>query len=367
MIHEATAGYPADAELHVDLGAIVANWRRVQAQASGAECAAVVKADGYGLGAGTVASALAAAGCRSFFVATLEEGAELRAVLPQPRILVLNGLRPDSAAAYDAHALQPVLNTEKQVRAWAAHGRNRPQPAPAAIQLDTGMTRLGLPPDHYLGLFDDGTLPAAFPVSLVMSHLACSDDPENPQNARQRAVFDRLRARHPAVPHSLAASSGVLLGADFHYDLVRPGIALYGGNPIAGRDNPYQPVVTLCARILQVHEITRPGAVGYGATFPTTVGSRIATLGTGYADGYFRHLGDRSSVYRDGRPLPVVGRVSMDMLAVDIGSLSPDELGEGDWLELLNEHCTIDDLAAAGGTIAHEVLTQIGRRYRRTY
>ncbi len=368
MIHAATADLPADAELHVDLGAIVANWRAVAALAPAARCAAVVKADAYGLGVSAVAPALHAAGCEQFFVATLEEGIELRAILPDAEVLILNGLRADAAAAYAAHGLLPILNTAAQWRHWARHCVDAGAARPAAIQVDTGMTRLGMPEADYRACLAEPALADAFPRRLVMSHLACSDDPSSPRNGRQRADFEVMRRLAPDVPHSLAASSGVLLGPDYHYDLVRPGIALYGGNPVAGRANPFTPVVRLRARILQVHEAAAGARkVGYGASHEAAPDRRIATVAAGYADGYFRHLSDRSLVHAAGLALPVVGRVSMDMLAVDVTALPAEQAREGDWLELLGAERDIDSLAADAGTIAHEVLTALGRRYRRLY
>jgi len=348
-----------DARLTVDLDALAANWRALARRAAPAECAGVVKADAYGLGMAPVARALAGAGCRRFFVAHPEEGAALRQVLAGAEIYVLHGLRPGAAAAYLALGLLPVLSEAGELEAWRAHARTLGRPLPAALQLDSGMTRLGLDPATAL---DDL---AGVEVRLLMSHLACADERENPANERQRAAFAAAAVRLPGVPRSLAASSGIFLGDGYLFELVRPGIAVYGGNPTPGAANPMRPAVRLEARILQVHDIAAACAVGYGATFTAPAGSRIATVAAGYADGILRRQGGRGRATVADREVPVVGRVSMDLLALDVSGLP--EVRPGDMAVLLSERVTIDDMAAAADTVGYEILTRLGRRAARVY
>jgi len=296
----------ARAVLTVDLGALADNYRRLRRLAAGSEVAGVVKANGYGLGALPVADALWQAGCRSFFVAQLEEGRELRARLPEARIHVLNGLPVGTEDALRAAGLIPVLNHTEELVRYAALARRRGERLPAALHLDTGMCRLGFGRAELERL--DRRLLEPLDLVLVMSHLAVAEEPDNPLNDTQRARFEELRALLPPAPASLANSSGIFLGPSFHFDLCRPGVALYGVNPTPGRANPMAPVVTLEAPVLQVHEIETPGTVGYGATYPTRPGMRIATIPVGYADGYPRSAGNRARAQVGGRAAPLAGR-----------------------------------------------------------
>lgn len=359
----------AGARLTIDLAALAANWSLLARHAAAAETAGVVKADAYGIGLEPAARALAAAGCRTFFVAMPAEGVRLRAALPQAVIYVLAGLVEGSAAAFAAHDLRPVLNTPAELEEWAGL-RDRGVRNGCAIHIDTGMNRLGLSLHEALALSRDPALLAAVAPSLVMSHLACSDTPEHPLNLRQLALFREIRAEFPDIPASLANSAGVFLGEEYHFDLIRPGIALYGVGPVAGVANPMRPVVTAEARVLAIREAEAGETVGYGATETLIRPSRIAILAAGYADGYHRLAGSSDQrkgahVMIRGEMAPIVGRVSMDLMAVDVTGL-PRAM-RGDWAELFGANLPIDDVAARAGTIGYELLTGLGRRYARTY
>ena len=357
--------------LTVDLDALAANWHLLRERMGGPEaggaCAAVVKADGYGLGAVPVARRLAAEGCTTFFVASDGEGVTLRQALPEAEIFVLNGLLPGAAPLFRRHRLAPCLNDPDQVRAWlefcAGSG-----PMPAALHIDTGMTRLGLDIDDPDALDLEGI--NALPGPVVMSHLACADEPDHPLNRRQQAAFAEIRRRFPAARASLANSSGLFLGSDFRFDLGRPGYALYGGNPTPAADiNPMFPVVRLQAPVLQVREIRKPRTVGYGATAGTGPPALIATLAAGYADGYLRAMGNRGAVFFDGCACPITGRVSMDLLTVDVteAARAGRDIHPGALFDLIDARHTVDDVAAHAGTIGYEILTSLGSRYRRRY
>jgi alanine racemase len=353
------------AALTIDLGALVNNYRRLQRQASGSEVAAVVKANGYGLGALEVARALAGAGCRRFFVAHLDEGRALRERLPAAPIHVLNGLPPGTEAAMHEADLVPVLNHPGELARWAGQARAAGRRLPAALQIDTGMCRLGFSEAELERL--DGASVSALELVLVMSHLACAEEPRNPLNAQQRERFERLRRHLPRAPASLANSSGIFLGPSFRYDLCRPGVALYGVNPTPGRANPMAPVVTLEAPVLQVHEVRAPGTVGYGAAYPTREGMRIATVPVGYADGYPRAAGGRASARIAGQIVPLAGRVSMDLITLDVSALPADAVHPGAMVSLIGGPDGVDELAGAADTIGYEILTRLGSRFARSY
>jgi alanine racemase len=353
------------AVLTIDLGALSENYRRLRAAAPGSEVAGVVKANAYGLGLGPVAGALWAAGCHSFFVAHLEEGLELRARLPGAVVYVLHGLAVGGEQGYVEGRLIPVLNHPGELARYAALARARGERLPAAVQIDTGMCRLGFAPAEIAAL--DHALLAPLDLRLVMSHLACAEEPDNPLNERQRTRFEQARALLPAAPASLANSSGIFLGAPFQLDLCRPGVALYGVNPTPERPNPMVPVVTIAAPVLQVHEVQQAGTVGYGATCATRPGTRIATVPVGYADGYLRAASNRASARIAGRAVPLAGRVSMDLITLDVTALPADAVRPGTMVELLGGPDGLDELAAAAGTIGYEILTRLGSRFARRY
>jgi alanine racemase len=365
--------------LSVDLGAVLANFNLLSRRVLPATTGAVVKADAYGLGAAVIAPLLKRAGCSEFFVATVDEGIALRrALLPGVRIYLLGGLPPGSEREIDAAGLTPVLNTLAEIERWQAYqngpgsdGATRRQ---AALHLDTGLNRLGLTPAECHALADDPSRIGACNIGLVLSHLACADDPEHPMNRRQLATLQaslaRLRlppvqGRKPAV--SLAASSGIFLGPDYHFDLVRPGASLFGINPVLGAPNVLLPALRLQAKILQLREVDLDMTVGYGASHQVRGPTRIATLGIGYADGIFRSLGNRGWVVVAGQRAPIVGRISMDLMTIDVGHLPPDAAMPGTLADLIGPQQSIDQLAADAGTIGYEVLTNLGARFQRRY
>ncbi|WP_135467145.1 alanine racemase [Crenalkalicoccus roseus] len=352
------------AVLTVDLGAITANWRALCDRHQGGAVAGVVKADAYGLGAVPVARALREAGCQHFFVAHLAEGVAVREALgPGPMIAVLNGFAP---GADEGAGLVPVLNSLPGLSAHAAAARRAGRPAPAILHLDTGMSRLGLDAREQAALAEDPGLREGLDLRFVMTHLACADEPDHALNAAQAARFAAACARlAPGVPRSLANSSGLFLGAGFASDLARPGAALYGINPTPGRPNPMRQAVRLAAPVLQLREVPAGATVGYGAAWTAPRPARVATVAAGYADGYLRALSGRATGCVAGRPVPLVGRVSMDLITFDVTDI-PD-CAPGTMVELIGPGRTPDDLAALAGTIGYEILTALGARYRRAY
>lgn len=354
----------AGAILTIDLGALRENYRRLTTRLEGVTCAAVVKADGYGLGAAVVASALREEGCRSFFVAHAAEGVSLRQALgPEPEIYILNGIHPGAEDDCAEAGLVAVANSAAQLAAWRAAALRCGRELPVAIQIDSGMSRLGMPPAEIDGLRQDAL--AGLDLKLVMSHLACADEPDNPVNEAQRAVFEALRRKLPPAPASLANSSGIFLGSSYRHDLARPGASLYGVNPTPGKENPMRQVVRLQAKIIQTRELTAEIGIGYGHAYRTTAPLRTATIALGYADGWPRRAA--AAAWHGGKRLPFVGRVSMDSIVLDISALDPDEVAAGDLVELIGDRQTIDDVAALSGTIGYEILTGLGCRFHRLY
>lgn len=358
----------AGALLTIDLDALAENYRRLGAVLRpGAQCAGVVKADGYGCGAVKVAKRLFAEGCRVFFVARAAEGFALKPHLPDAEVCVLDGLLPGMAPDYAEAGVVPVLNDPGQVEAWTTYCAANEYSPPVILHIDTGMNRLGMSVAEAETIADEPGALRAFADVLVMSHLVISEAPRHRANAAQLAAFRRIRARFPNAKASLANSSGVFLPQDFHFDLARPGYALYGGNPTPGKPNPMRGAVQLLARILQVREVASPGTVGYGATAPIGAGGRIATIAVGYADGYLRSLSNRGEAWIGPHRAPLIGRVSMDLVTLDVSSVPPGACQVGDFAELIGEHVGIDDVAERAGTNGYEILTSLGPRYRRTY
>lgn len=344
------------AVLSIDLGAVVRNWQCLGERHRGGAVAAVVKADAYGLGAAPVAAALRDAGCRHFFVAHPDEGETLRDRLGPmgdggPMIAVLNGF-----GGRDHSRLTPVLNGLADI---AAHR------GPALLQVDTGMSRLGLSPAEVASLAADPSPLAGVEPLYVMTHLACADEPDHPLNAAQATRFAEACTRLPRVRRSFANSSGIFLGPRFASELARPGAALYGLNPTPGAPNPMEPVLRLRAPILQLREIAAGETVGYAATWLAPRPSRIATVALGYADGLPRAVEGRISGRLHGAEVPLVGRVSMDLATFDVTDAPP--AAPGDMIELLGPHQDADALAAASCTIGYEILTRLGRRFAREY
>ncbi|CAN5533982.1 alanine racemase [soil metagenome] len=371
------SGPPADlagAILTIDLAAIQENWRRLAAAAAPAECGAAIKGNAYGLGVGPVARALWTAGCRTYFVARPMEGGELRALLPREAVIyVLDGLFPGQAEYYAAQDLRPALIAPAEAQEWAAFGTEYGRPLPCALHIDTGINRLGFTRAELSCLLSDRALVQHLNLALVMSHLACADEPGHPLNARQNEAFAAIRSDLPGVSGSLANSSGIFLGGDYCHDLVRPGIALYGGNPVSPKPNPMRPVAHLDGTVLQIRELAPGESAGYGATWQAARPSRVAILGAGYKDGVPRALSSRTAINGPaqvliaGQRCPVIGRISMDMMAVDITDVSPDACSRGTLAEIIGPNIAIDDVAEWSSTVSYELLTRLGQRFTRLY
>ena len=369
--NQAAALATATGVLTVDLNAIVANWRKLEKAAVPAECAAVIKADAYGCGVDPVARALAAAGCKTFFVATVEEARAARAAVPSATIYALDGIFQNCGDAFARIDCKPVIGDLNELAEWDVFCRRSGWAGGAAIHIDTGMIRLGLTITEAQGIVprinagDHG-------ITLVMSHLACAEALNHPLNAKQLAAFREIASLFTGVPASLSNSSGIFLSPQFQFDLVRPGAALYGINPTPEADNPMQPVVDLKARIVQIRNVERGDSVGYGGTWTARRPTRLAIVSAGYADGYFRAAGSNdgtrgAEVVVAGKRCPIAGRVSMDLMAVDVTDLEKNAVRRGHMATLIGEGITVDELAHHFGTIGYEVLTGLGPRYARVY
>jgi len=357
------------ATLTVDLRAVRANYRLLRSRLSvSALCAGVVKADGYGLGASYVSRALFAEGCRHFFVAHLDEGLALRPYLPRAAaIFILNGLPRGAEKECAAAGLVPVLNSLDQAEEWSDCARTLRQPLPAVLQVDSGMNRLGLPAKDAAIFAERHTRSGVLDLRYIMSHLACADTPAHEANAMQLATFRRLAGLFPDVPRSLANSSGIFLGPDYHFSLARPGSALYGVNPDPAAANPMRSVVRLTAKVIQLRDVMPGDCVGYGWDARARGEARLATLSFGYADGFHRAWGKGGAVFFEGVRLPIVGRVSMDSIVIDASAVAPGRLDAGSEVEVIGDDQLVDDLASVAGTIGYEVLTGLGARYQRIY
>lgn len=342
--------------LEVHLDAVAHNWLLLKKKLEkGTDCAAVVKADAYGLGAREVSKALYDQGCRHFFVAHFDEAVDVRQSTAQDALVyVLNGPNGASAKDYLHHGFIPLLNTHGDIEYWKKSAADKP----CVLHIDTGMNRLGLSAHEA-----EATDLKGLDIRYLMSHLACADEPPHPKNAEQLTLFKKLSAgMSRPLRLSLANSAGIFLGHDYHFDLARPGCALYGLNPAQGV-NPMRGVITLKARILQIREITKVETVGYGATYKTTPPALCATISLGYADGYLRSLSGKGAVYINGRKCPVAGRVSMDTIVVDVSGIGD----VGDYAEIIGPHQSADEVAAQAGTIGYEILTSLGKRHKRVY
>jgi alanine racemase len=354
----------------VDQRQIVANWRALAALVGPAECAAVVKADAYGLGVEAVVPALLHAGCRTFFVASVDEAEQLRGLAADTVIYVLDGLISGAGPRLAAAGARPALATLDDCLEWAALCDARDRVMAAAIHIDTGLNRLGLSAGDVARLAADPSLFNRIGVSLVMSHLACADDVTDPRNGAQLVAFEQLRGALPAAPASLAASDGLMLGPDFHFSMVRPGYAIYGGQ--AGRDRPapVMPAVRVQARVLQVRNVSAGDAVGYSATWTALHPTRVATIACGYADGFARTGSSSNSqpgghVAFKGRLAPIIGRVSMDLVTVDVSAFEDGQISRGGFVDIIGPGLTFEQAGRGAGTIGYEVLTRLSRRYHR--
>jgi alanine racemase len=366
LAEDARQGSDGAAILTIDTRAIAANWRKLADRVPRSECAAAVKADAYGTGLATTVSALTRAGCRTFFVAHHSEAVAVRAAAPPATIYVLNGFAAGAGDAYARSDLRPVLNTLEEIDEWSAFVRSTSWAGSAAIHFDTGMNRLGLPVDVSPRL-------EHVRLSLVMSHFACAEDRSHPLNALQIARFRELIRHFPGIPASLANSSGLFLDGDLGFDVARPGYALYGGNPTPGEANPMAPVVRLEAPILQIRRLESGESVGYGATWAAARPTRLAIIGVGYGDGYLRAGSsaaggaERARVAIGDRLCPVVGRISMDLTAVDVTDLEEGAARRGMMADIIGPSLPIDEVGRRSGTIGYEILTSLGSRYHRRY
>jgi alanine racemase len=356
--------------LEVHLDRIRWNYLSLQKRlGKGADCAAVVKADAYGIGAAEVVAELYKANCRQFYVAHLNEGVIANKALDGQRasIYVLHGPCGASADEFSRNNLIPVLNSLGDVEYWAGCAKKSGRRLPAILQLDTGMNRLGLTANEVTRLKDSPETLKVLDVRYILSHLACADEPDHPKNRQQLEKFKTLsRQLGLPCPLSFANSAGIFLGADYHFDQVRPGAALYGINPLGTVSNQMHGVITFKARILQIKDVDSGETVGYGAEYQVPTAAKLAIVSVGYADGYLRCLTGSGMVFIGGQKCPVVGRVSMDLIAVDVTQMTPLPRA-GDWAEIIGENQTVDDLARAAKTIGYEILTNLGRRYKRIY
>jgi alanine racemase len=357
--------------LTIDLAAIEANWKLLASMTLPVECAAVVKANAYGCGLELVTRKLAKAGCRTFFVADVMEARCVRAIAPDATIYVLSGIMPGSAQAFSEGSFRPVINSLTELAEWDAFVAQKSWGGGAALHVDTGMNRLGITIQEAIAIAPR-IQSENHGFTLLMSHLACAETPDHAMNDRQIRMFREIRILFRGIPSSLANSSGIFLGGTVFCDLVRPGIALYGANPTPGKKNPMRPAVELKAQIIQVRAIDRGETVGYGASWSAARPGRIAVVAVGYADGFLRSAGaskgkPAAEVIVAGRRCPIVGRVSMDLFAVDVTGLAEGIARRGDFATLIGDGVSVDDLAESMGTIPYEVLTNLGRRYHRVY
>lgn len=358
----------AAAFLEIDLGALGRNYEKLCSMVAPALIAAVVKADAYGLGAEEVVKALLAKGCRHFFVAELAEAIRLKPLVDRGAcVFVLNGLQPGNELDCALSEIIPVVNSVEQWQAWSSAARQLYRRLPAAIQFDTGMSRLGVPLEYLTSLAKACQNDQNIEVRLVMSHLASADNQGCSQNREQLSEMESIADIFAGSAFSIANSSGIFLGKAYHGDIARAGVALYGGAPTAGTTNSLEQVVSLKAAVIQTRRVPPGTKVGYGGTFVAERTMRLATIAVGYADGLPRSLSDRGAAYCDGMRLPVVGRVSMDSITIDVTALPDDRLSWGSLVELIGPHQTIDDMARDAGTISYEILTRLGHRYERQY
>ncbi len=354
------------ARLTVRLGAVASNFREFQRMAGSAAVAAVVKADAYGMGMKPVSKHLLGAGADTFFVARLEEGVALRPVVPDARIFVLDGAPDDAIPALMTHRLIPVLNSLAEIAAWSAAARASKTTLDAAVHFDTGMSRLGLPHTELMALAAENSKRLdGLNIVLWMSHLACADDPDDAMNRTQLERFRETLPMLPPAPASLASSGGVMLGRDYAFDMVRPGVGLYGGNPQPSRPNPLSTVAVLTGRILQLREIAEGETVGYGASFRASRPTTIATAGLGYTDGLMRSLGNRGTGAIGGIRAPIAGRVSMDLVTLDVTDIPAAKVGAD--VEFIGDTIPLEEIAANAGTAPYEILTSLARRVPRHY
>jgi alanine racemase len=357
----------AGAILTVDLGAVRHNYRTLRAKLGTAELSAVVKADAYGLGIVGVAPALLSEGCTTFFVATASEAFALRALLPDVDIHVFEGVQPGEERDFAQYRIVPVLNSLQQIETWQAYALAHRRPLSADLHLDTGMSRLGLDAAEQKRLLARPDRLKGIDLDTIISHLAVAEDRDNPLNRQQLAAFAEVANGLPRRRRSLANSSGIYLGSEYHFEMARAGVALYGANPLLGHPSPVTQVIKLQGRILQVRSVDTSRSVGYGATHRVSRPSKIATVALGYADGYPLSMSNLGIAFLDSHEIPVVGRVSMDLTTVDVTDL-PDALAvPGRLVDFIGPHNPLDAVAERARTIPYAILTGLGRRVHRVY
>ncbi|MCC6913147.1 MAG: alanine racemase [Rhodospirillaceae bacterium] len=365
-------GDRAGAFLTVDLAAIAENWRLLKRQVGpNCEMGAVVKADAYGTGVESVGKALRDAGCKTFFVAHVDEGITLRAAIGDaPRIVVMHGPNKGTERDFAAFGLVPVLNSPAQIERWRGFARTNDVLMESLVHIDTGMNRLGLTAREFERLMGDADGFVGLHPLALMSHLACAED-NTPMNDAQRRKFasalETFRGKFPDAKGSFTNSSGIFLGPAYHFHVARPGVALYGANPLSGKPNPMIPVVRLKGKIVQVRRVDAAAPVGYGATYTAQDGAKLATVSIGYADGLLRSFSPRGHGYIDDIKVPVAGRVSMDLTIFDVSAVPDSSLGPDATIELIGGRVSVDEIAAEAGTISYEILTSLGARYARQY
>ena len=351
----------------IDLEAIAANWLSLKTLCAPAECGAVVKADSYGLGCLRISSLLSALGCRWFFVAQLEEAIELKQALPSIHVICLGGIPEAEESRFYTYRIIPALNHWQEIQRWARCGRDHQIALPAFIHLDSGMSRLGLEATEVHRLKQTPESLDGLAVWTWMSHFANADDPDSSMTDEQYQRFRDFCTGLPEAWQSLSNSSGIFRSREYHLDLVRPGCALYGINPTPEKPNPIEQVVSLYAPIHQIRTVTPPATVGYNALYQATHPMRIAVVGVGYADGYLRCLSNTGRVFIEGYPAPILGRISMDLITVDITEIPDSVITLSSWAEIIGPHRVLDELALDAGTIGHELITSLSSRYDRHY
>ncbi len=365
---QTAADLAAGGILTIDLAALRANYKILTEQLKPTRAATVVKANAYGLGIDKVAPQFYAAGCRDFFVAHLGEGLDLQPYIGRDTtIYVLNGLQPQTESLCADHQIVPVLNSLEQLQNWAALCKARNHKLPALLQIDTGMSRLGLSESELHTLLADLSVLDVMDIKFIISHLASGDNTQSPQNRAQLQRMQNALQQLPDYPVAFSNSGGSFMEDAYHFDLARPGIALYGGAPQEDKPNPMQPVISLQARVIQCRTVPADTLVGYGGSYITKAETRIATIAVGYADGWPRHLSNQGSAFYDDTRLPIIGRVSMDSITLDISALPEGTLKLGSLVELIGKHQTLEQVARDAGTISYEILTGLGHRYQRNY
>ncbi|EJF86551.1 alanine racemase [Bartonella vinsonii subsp. arupensis OK-94-513] len=364
---EANASLTFTAVATINVRAIVENYTTLAKHVFPTECSAVVKADAYGLGVNKIAPALYQAGCRTFFVAQIEEALHLKSILPQNvMIAILNGLPHNTEELVAEAGIIPVLNSWNALEDWQTLCQKKDKRFPAIVQIDTNMNRLGLDKQEVQKLIKQPVIFEIAEIKYILSHLANGEEYAHPSNDTQLTALKAILAQLPACKVSFANSGGIFLGNNFYFDLVRPGIALYGSDPRGKQPTPLKPVLKLEAQVSQIRSVEAGAPVGYGGSFITQRPSTLATISIGYADGWLRALSNKGAVYFNGNRLPIVGRISMDSLVVDATDLDKKPQ-RGDWVELIGMHQTLEKVSTDAGTIPNEILTSLGHRYKRIY